>query len=65
MKLSIRIVQDDQGGYLAICPSLPGCMSRANSREKAKEKLYEAIRGYIASVSNCSPESVVHEVVES
>jgi len=65
MKVCIRILQDDRGGYMAVCPSLPGCMSRGETREQAREKLNEAIRGYIAAVSNCVPETVVHEVVEA
>jgi predicted RNase H-like HicB family nuclease len=64
MRLSIRITQNEHGGFTAICPSLPGCMSRGETKEQAKEKLDEAIRGYIAAVSNCAPEHVAHELLE-
>jgi len=64
MRLCIRIIQNDQGGFTALCTSLPGCVSRGRTREEAKERLEEAIRGYIASVSNFVPEKLTHEVVE-
>ncbi len=64
MKLCIRVFPDDQGGYVADCPSLPGCVSHGNSCEEATGRLDEAIRGYIAAVSNFVPENLVHEVIE-
>jgi len=64
MRLAIRIVADEHGGYMAICPSLPGCMSRGTTRDEAKDKLDEAIRGYIAAVNNFIPENLIQEVVE-
>jgi len=63
MKLSVRIISNDCGGFTAICPMLPGCMSRGNTRAEAKEKLDEAIRGYFAAVNNFVPENVSAEVV--
>ncbi len=65
MKLTIRILDDGEGGYLAVCPSLPGCCTRAASREEARERLDEAIRGYIAAVNNFVPENVQQELVEA
>jgi predicted RNase H-like HicB family nuclease len=64
MKLCIRITVDSEGTYTAVCPSLPGCSCRGRTREEAKERLDEAIRGYIAAVSNFVPENLQHEVVE-
>ena len=64
MKLCIRIFQNEHGDFTASCPSLPGCMSRGQTREEASEKLDEVIRGYLASVSNFVPEHVTHEVLE-
>ena len=65
MKLSVRIVTNERGGYTAVCPSLPGCISRGSTREEARAKHDEAIRGYIAAVSNFVPETVVQELVEA
>ena len=65
MKLTVRIFDDEGGGYTAVCPSLPGCCSHGGTKEEAKEKLDEAIRGYIAAVSNFVPETVIQEFVEA
>lgn len=64
MKLTIRILQNEDGGYTAVCPTLPGCVSQAPTRQQATDRLDEAIRGYIAAVSNFVPEKVDHEVTE-
>lgn len=64
MKLCVRIDENEQGRFTARCPSLPGCVSSGETRQEACEKLDEAIRGYIAAVSNFVPENVTHEVVE-
>lgn len=64
MKLTVRIFDDERGGYVATCPSLPGCCSRGNSREDAKRQLDEAIRGYLAAVGNFVPETVVQDPAE-
>jgi predicted RNase H-like HicB family nuclease len=65
MKLAVRIVSSEKGGYAATCPSLPGCVCRGNSREEARQKLDEAIRCYCAAVNNFVPENVAWEVVEA
>ena len=64
MKLCIRIVENEDGGYTASCPSLPGCTSHGASRAEARERLDEAIRGYVAAVNIFVPENLLHEVVE-
>lgn len=65
MKLCVRIVQDKRGGFVALCPSLPGCVSRGGTAEDARKRLDDAIRGYLAAVSNFVPENLVEEVVEA
>jgi len=65
MKLAIRIIDNERGGYTASCPSLPGCSCRGETREDAQHKLDEAIRGYLAAIGNFVPENVVQEPVEA
>jgi len=65
MKLAIRIIGNEQGGYTAICASLPGCQSVGGTRQEATEKLNEAILGYIAAVNNFVPENLDPEFVEA
>ena len=63
MKLSIRIRQSERGGYVAECPSLPGCVTHGQTAEEATVKLDEAIRGYIAALNDFVPERVDREVL--
>lgn len=64
MRISVRIVVNERGGYTAICPSLPGCIATGRTRQQARKKLDEAICGYFAAVTNFVPEHVPYEVVE-
>ncbi len=64
MKLRIRIIENEDGRYTAVCPSLPGCQSLGTSRDEARKRLKEAIRGYVAAVNNFVPENLLKEVVE-
>jgi predicted RNase H-like HicB family nuclease len=65
MKLSIQIEQSQDGQYVAFCPTLPGCRTKGKTREEARDNLNEAIRGYVAAVSNFVPENLTHEIVEA
>lgn len=65
MKLCVRIVRDKRGGFVAVCPSLPGCVTRGGTAEEARKRLDDAIRGYIAAVSNFVPEHLLEEVIEA
>ena len=64
MNLSVRIIANENGGYTAICPTLPGCMSKGNTKDEAKHKLDEAICGYFAAINNFVPEHLPREVIE-
>jgi predicted RNase H-like HicB family nuclease len=63
MKVSIRIVKNDQGGFTAFCPVLPGCVSKGASKCQAKERLDEAVRGYLAAMGNFVPNTRLEEEV--
>ncbi len=58
MKVYVQVGRDKHDGYVASCPSLPGCMCRGNTSEEAISKLIEAVRGYLAAMSNIVPESI-------
>ena len=48
MKLKIELQYDfEYGGFIADCPSLPGCMSQGKTEKEALENIQEAIQGYI------------------
>ncbi|NLF31228.1 MAG: type II toxin-antitoxin system HicB family antitoxin [Planctomycetes bacterium] len=63
MKLRVRISRCEDGGYVASCPALPGCITRGNTTDQARENMHEAIRCYIASISDFVPENITDEVV--
>lgn len=44
MKFIITITPDEDGVYVAECPSIPGCLSQGDTREQAIENIQEAIK---------------------
>ncbi len=52
MKLRIVLEPSDEGGYTATVPSLPGCISEGDTREKALENIKEAIELYLEPVDD-------------
>jgi len=67
MKYRIFIEQDEDGIFVAECPSLPGCISQGETRKQAIENIQDAIRGYIESLEKHDepiPPSIDEEIVE-
>jgi predicted RNase H-like HicB family nuclease len=52
MNLKIILEPCEEGGYTAIVPSLPGCISEGDSREEALLNIKEAINLYLESVED-------------
>ena len=50
MKYRIIIEQDEDGIFMARCPSLPGCISQGKTRQEAIENVKDAIKGYLESL---------------
>ena len=50
MKFRIVIQQDEDGIYVAECPSLPGCISQGKTREEVLANIKDAIFGYLVSL---------------
>jgi predicted RNase H-like HicB family nuclease len=44
MKFPITLDRDEDGVWVAECPSIPGCASQGANREEAVENIREAIR---------------------
>jgi predicted RNase H-like HicB family nuclease len=55
MNLAIHIAKKAESAYRAWCPSLPGCMVYGQSREEARGKIRDAVRGYLASLEVSLP----------
>jgi predicted RNase H-like HicB family nuclease len=50
MKFRVLIEQDEDGVFVAVCPTLPGCVSQGATRAEAKKNITEAIEGYLESL---------------
>ncbi len=48
MKLPITIYQDEDGMYIAECPSIPGCVSQGATEAEAEANIADAIRGCLS-----------------
>ena len=67
MKYRVIIRADEDGMFVAECPSLPGCISQGSTREEAKENIAEAIAGYLESLEARGepiPPTIEEEIVE-
>ncbi|ODS42455.1 MAG: hypothetical protein MSIBF_03800 [Candidatus Altiarchaeales archaeon IMC4] len=67
MLYRILIEQDEDGVFVAECPSLPGCISQGNNRKEAIDNIHDAIYGYLASLKKHNepiPLPVTEELVE-
>ena len=52
MKLKIILEPSEDGGYTALVPSLPGCISEGDTKEEALENIREAIELYLEPVED-------------
>lgn len=44
MKYTITLFRDEDGVWIAECPSIPGCVSQGETRDAAVENVKEAIQ---------------------
>lgn len=71
MRFKVVIEKDEEvGGYVVSCPSLPGCFSQGDTIEEALENIKEAIQACLDSLAEdeiksylSKPSSQVIEVV--
>ena len=43
MKLTVAIERDEDGVWVAECPSIPGCVSQGDTKDEALANIQEAI----------------------
>jgi predicted RNase H-like HicB family nuclease len=48
MKFVVSIYQDEDGVYIAECPSIPGCVSQGETQAEAETNIVDAIRECLA-----------------
>ena len=64
MKLRVVLEPSEDGGFTALVPALPGCISEGDTREEALVKIQEAIHLYLEPVDDDATLSPDAEVVE-
>jgi antitoxin HicB len=67
MRFRVVIEQDEDGKFVAHCPTLSGCWSQGDTRDQAKRNIADAIEGYLASLKKNGdpiPPPITEEVVE-
>jgi len=52
MKIRVYLEPSEEGGYTAIVPSLPGCISEGETREEAIKNIREAIELYLEPIED-------------
>ncbi len=67
MKFRILIQPDEDGVFVAECPTWPGCVSQGATRQEALDNVSDAIRGYLASLEKHNepvPLPITEEILE-
>jgi predicted RNase H-like HicB family nuclease len=67
MKFRILVQPDEDGVFVAECPTLPGCISQGKTRAEALTNIQDAIQGYLASLkkhNEAVPPPISEEIVE-
>jgi predicted RNase H-like HicB family nuclease len=65
MKLTVVLEAQEEGGYTAYIPSLPGCISQGETKEEALKNIKEAIELYLEPDTNELIEYTGEKVVVS
>ena len=52
MKVTIVLEPQEEGGFTAYVPSLPGCISQGETKEEAIKNIKEAIELYLEADTN-------------
>lgn len=64
MNIKIILEPSEEGGFTAIVPSLPGCISEGDTRDDALKNIREAIELYLEPVEDDLVYSTDAEEVE-
>ena len=64
MKLQVVLEPSDEGGFTALVPALPGCISEGDTRDEALVNVQEAVRLYLEPVDDDATLSPHAEVIE-
>lgn len=62
MKFDIVLEKQNDGGYCAYVPSLPGCISQGDTEKKALENIKEAIEIYTEEVNKTKLKTLISSI---
>ena len=51
MEIKVRLERDEDGMWVATCPSLPGCISQGKLQREALENIKAAVKLHIKSLA--------------
>jgi antitoxin HicB len=63
----VLIEPDEDGVFVAECPTLPGCISQGKTRDEAMANIRDAIQGHLHSLEKHGepvPNPITEEIVE-
>ncbi len=52
MEIRVRLERDEDGMYVATCPSLPGCISQGHNEREALKNVKEAVRLHLRALAD-------------
>ncbi len=52
MNIQVVLEPSNEGGYTALIPALPGCISEGDSRDEAISNLHEAVALYLEPIED-------------
>lgn len=64
MNIGIVLERSPEGGYTAVVPSLPGCISEGDSREEALTRIREAVERYLERIEDDDVFAANSEMIE-
>ena len=64
MRIKVILEPSDEGGYTAIAPSLPGCITEGDTKEEALKNVREAIELYLEPVEDDQVFAPNSEIIE-
>ena len=54
MKFKLLVEQDNEGMFVAECPTISGCISQGKTKEEAIKNIHNAIKGFMQSYKTYS-----------
>jgi predicted RNase H-like HicB family nuclease len=57
------IIEEDEDGFYAYCPELPGCQSQGDSLKEVKNNIHEAVELYIETLSDIEKQKLLQKKV--